>query len=90
MEEWECSRLDPEKPPPPPCPEGLLYIWGYFQMLNKRRTSNGFGLNAITNSEMEAWSRLHRITLSIFEVEALEAIEGFYLRTMQPKAKKAK
>jgi len=46
--------------------------------MNRRRTSSGFGPNPITNSEMQAWAELRGITLTNFEIYALDEIESLY------------
>jgi hypothetical protein len=62
------------------CPDGVDYLWGYFTEIDRRRTSNGFGMNPISYGELEAWTRLTGNTLSSFELEILDVFEEAALR----------
>jgi hypothetical protein len=43
------------------------------------RSSNGFGQNAISYSEIEAWSRLTHTVLDHLEVRAITLLDSAYL-----------
>lgn len=71
---------------PVECEEDIKYLWDYFCSMNARRTSNGFGLNPITEEGVEAWARRRGIRLERFENYALDALEQLFL-SLQGKAK---
>jgi hypothetical protein len=70
----------------PDCPEPLEYVWLWFRALSYRRGSNGWGPNPLGWPEIEAWARMQGVTLTPFEFDCLEALEGAYFRT-RPKPK---
>lgn len=56
--------------------------------MNKRRTSNGFGPNPITDEGVEAWARRRGLRLERFEHDALDLLEALYLNSQpRPKSK---
>ena len=67
------------------CDESVKYLWGYFQDMNLRRTSNGFGYNPITDDGVEAWARRRGYRLEPFENHALDALEVMYLSAQAKK-----
>jgi hypothetical protein len=70
----------------PECPEAARHVWGWFQHLSSRRGSNGFGLNALTYLEVDAWARLRGIRPEPWELEALFLLDALYLVATRPKA----
>ena len=68
--------------------ESVEYLWRYFQDMNVRRTSNGFGPNPITEEGVEAWARRRGIRLVPFENRILDALEVMYLNIQAKAAKK--
>lgn len=40
-----------------------------------RRTGNGYGANAISHSDIDAWCRRNRVDLRPWEYEALDELE---------------
>lgn len=55
----------------PPCPEGLAYLWEWFLDLSRTRQIGDFGVQAITYTELAAWSGLRDYRLAPHEVDAL-------------------
>lgn len=47
----------------------------WFEELSKARTSNGFGVNSFTYTELQAWAVLTRRVPTPFEVEMLMALD---------------
>lgn len=54
--------------------------------IGARRTSNGYLPDAVSNAEVLAWARLHRVRLTTFEMEALDELERIYLAHHAAKA----
>ena len=49
------------------------------------RSANGFGMNLLSYTEIDAWARLTRRVLSAWEVAALKALDVLYLNTQTTK-----
>jgi hypothetical protein len=62
-----------------PLPDAYGYCWQFFSELSRTRTSNGFGQNAISYIEIEAWSRLTSVKLDHLEVRAIVQLDTAYL-----------
>ena len=62
-----------------PMPENYRHCWSWFGELSRTRSSNGFGQNAISYSEIDAWSRLTNIELTPLEVSAIMRLDSAYL-----------
>jgi len=77
---WDMTGVMPEQLEPIEVEDEVLYLWDYFTSMNQRRTSNGFGENPISASEMKAWSELNGIPISTFEVQAIQMLELAYMR----------
>lgn len=63
----------------PPIPHELEHVWGYFCQLNAKRTCGAMSSNPISDEQIMAWERRHRITLSPFEGECIDALDQVYL-----------
>lgn len=66
----------------PKMPRALEHIWAWFCELNSARTSNGFGANPITYSEIAAWSALTLNVPTPWEVSLLKRIDRAFLEEM--------
>lgn len=65
---------------PAECLEEAKYIYeDYFLSMSRRRISGSVGPGALSNAEVQAWARLRGVTLSLFEIEALDRIESLWL-----------
>jgi len=75
-----------------PFPSLVGHIWQWFVELTRTRSSNGFGMNPINYSEIDAWSRLTRRKPTLLEIYALTQIDAAYLeqqhKQSQSKGKK--
>lgn len=60
-------------------PLALEHVWNWFSDLCGARTSNGFGLNPITFSEIAAWAQLTGNAPSSWEVSLLKRLDLAYL-----------
>lgn len=72
-----------------PCPDGLAHVWMMFLDLHRARSSNGFGANPISYSEMFAWSSMNGLAVTPYEIGALRQLDSAWM-TEQEKASKAK
>jgi hypothetical protein len=59
----------------PPFPLALEYIWRIFKRLARRRTSNGFGSNPITWSDIAAFEVHSKFPLKPWEIEIIEDLD---------------
>lgn len=64
----------------PPLPADLRYLWSAFSQLHRTRQA-GMSLCPITHAEIDAWSRLYRVRLDPWEVDALRALDDAFLET---------
>ena len=62
-----------------PMPENYRHCWSWFGELSRTRSSNGFGQNPISYSEIDSWSRLTNIELTPLEVSAIMRLDSAYL-----------
>ena len=61
--------------------------WNFFSELNSSRSSNGFGLNSISYTEIHAWNQLTNSEITEKEVEILRLLDYEYLTIHQKKDK---
>lgn len=62
----------------PPLPPLMETHWKWFSDLHLRRSSNGYGPNPISFTELEAWSRLRGIPLTAFDVDTIMLLDTVY------------
>lgn len=72
----------------PNIPVELEYLWGYFAAMSGKRTMGAMSPNPISDTELLAWQQRHRIVLSPFEGECIDAIDAAYLASNNEKLKK--
>jgi hypothetical protein len=63
----------------PGCPDGALYLWGWFLELNRRRPSGGMGPGSIGHQDIKAWCSLRGIRLAPWELDALDDLEQAWM-----------
>ena len=61
------------------CPAYLSDVWRYFLQLHSKRTSNGFGINAISYSEVLAFCKLKGVYLQPYEVDLIMQLDNVCL-----------
>ncbi|MGX1096512.1 phage tail assembly chaperone [Amorphus sp. MBR-141] len=61
-------------------PAAAERVWSAFWRLDGRRSSNGFGANAISHTDVDRFLARNRINLWPWELEALDAMETVRLR----------
>lgn len=69
-------------------PESFKYIWDYFLRLNQKRTSNGFGVNPLSYTEVKNFFELLQITTDPFEVEVLMLLDNVAMEHFQKESEK--
>ena len=62
----------------PPLPKAVAYLWRIFMRLSNRR-GGGFGAAPITWADIDGFSRLTHCTLTPWEVEVIEELDGVFL-----------
>lgn len=67
---------------PLPFPEGAEYLWGYFQSMSARRSSNGYTVNPLSHQEVQAWAARHGVVLAPWEAQVLDQLEELYMTTI--------
>lgn len=73
----------------PPLPRELTYLWNVFLRLSNRRGSNGFDIDPIGWTEIDAFIRLSGLRLAPWEIALIEMLDDLY-RSQRAKALKAK
>lgn len=63
----------------PPIPTELIYLWNYFQCLNRKRTVGMNAPNPLSDSEILAWQRRNRVVLDPFENDCIDALDQAFL-----------
>ncbi len=75
-------------------PDSMQYVWTWFIDLHNARTSNGFGLNPITYSDMKAYFDLHGIDVADWQVSLIKQLDNVALnafaKQQKEEAEKAK
>ncbi|MGK5020757.1 phage tail assembly chaperone [Janthinobacterium sp. LB2P10] len=62
----------------PPVPHELIHVWQYFLDMNRKRQC-GMSISPLADSEILAWERRNRITLTPFEGECIDALDEVFL-----------
>ena len=62
----------------PRFPMALLYVWQAFNRLSRRRGSNGFGVNPISWSDIDAFVRNSKVALRPWEISLIEDLDDLY------------
>ena len=74
-------------------PEAFAPLWEDFINLNNTRTSNGFGANAISYAEIQAYYKLNQIYVQPWEIQVLRYFDNIVLNVyakQMEKERKAK
>lgn len=71
----------------PELPRDLAYLWRMFARLHRARQSTGMGPGYLTFPDIESYSRLFRVSLTPWEVEAIKAVDAeFMAAQFEPEA----
>lgn len=68
----------------PPLPRDLVYVWQMFSRLRNRAGGNGFGVNPIAFSEIEAFCRLSGTSVTPFELRLIEDLDNLFRKPRKP------
>lgn len=63
----------------PPMPDAAEYLWSWFLDLHRARGSGGMGPSTISYLDIDAWCRLRRIRLAVWELDVLLALDGAWM-----------
>lgn len=64
----------------PPFPIRHAWLWSVFAELSQARTSNGFGLNPISYTDIDAYRRVTSQRLKPWHVRVIRAIDDAFLQ----------
>lgn len=81
--EDEVYALDPVSVPPE-----LTYHYTLFWQLSATCRDTGFSVSRIKPNNMESWCHFHGITLSLWEVNTIEAMDIAYMTIVSSKMKR--
>jgi hypothetical protein len=87
---WEAGGEKPARFDKYHLPELFEQSWQDFLELHNARSSNGFGVNPISYLEIDAWTRLNRITLSLSDIKIIKALDNVFLKQQAKESKKRK
>jgi len=68
-------------------PECFNQVWHWFLQLNSQRTSNGFGLNPITNQDMWFFFQLEGIEPESWELDLIRRFDSVVMNLYAKKQK---
>ena len=75
-------------------PEQLLHVWHWFLQLNSQRTSNGFGVNPITNQDLWFFFQLENVEPQPWELNLIRKFDRvvleIYSKQQEKKSNKSK
>ena len=57
----------------------MVYVWEYFLRLNQKRSSNGFGVNPISYTEIKNYFDLMQIFPDPSEVEVISLLDSVFM-----------
>lgn len=60
-------------------PDSTMHIWGWFIELNNARSSNGFGVNPLSYSEIWSYFNLMQVSPDEWEVKLIKALDNIAL-----------
>ena len=63
----------------PRLPVEVEHVWGYFHQMNTKRTCGAAAPNPLSDEQILAWQRRHRIQLTPFEGECIDALDQVFL-----------
>ena len=69
-------------------PQDMLQVWKFFIDLHNARSSNGFGINPISYSEMYSYFKLIEIQPHDWEIETIKKLDKVALDAFAEQAKK--
>jgi hypothetical protein len=82
------GKLPPEYEDQKELPDYLADIWGYFLQLDNKRTSNGFGVNPITYSDLKSFCDLKGVCLEDYQVDLIMRLDNMRIKHYDEEMKK--
>lgn len=61
-------------------PASMMYQWSYFIALHNKRSSNGFGINPISYTEMQAYFNLIGYRPEEWEIDLISKLDSTVLQ----------
>lgn len=83
---WQLENPDADPLSGPEVPWAGRRVWSIFLELSASRTSSGFGLNPISNVEIESFSRLRREPIRSWEIDMIRTLDTALLKFVSAKA----
>ena len=77
------TGVTPEQLISVPFPETLEFIWRDFLELNDARTSNGYTVNPISFTELDAWNRLMNKQVTAQEISIMKQLDAVFMNHYQ-------
>lgn len=77
-----------QRPQAEPFPHDMQDVWHHYVKLDRRRTSNGWGVNPLSYSDVVAYSQATDSPLDPWEVDAIMAVDDEYMQARAEAAKK--
>lgn len=77
--------VTPDLLKPVPFPQILEFVWCDFLELNDARTSNGYSMNPVSFTELDAWNRLVKKDITAQEISIIKQLDGVFLHHYQQK-----
>lgn len=68
-------------------PDAFRHVWHWFLLLNSQRTSNGFGINPITNQDMWFFFQLEGIEPESWELDLIRRFDSVAMDLFAKKQK---
>lgn len=62
----------------PDLPYELAHVWGYFLQMHSKRTAGAMSMNPLSDAQIIAWQDRHRISLTPFEGECIDALDAVF------------
>lgn len=69
-------------------PDCLSHVWYWFLQLNSQRTSNGFGINPISNQDMWFFFQLEKIEPEAWELDLIRRFDSVVMNKHAERQKK--
>ena len=66
----------------------MHYVWNYFIDLNNSRTSNGFGLNPISYTEIKSYFDLYMLVPAEYEITLIKRLDSIALKCFSKEQEK--
>lgn len=69
---------------PPPFPQALGHVWGWWAELNAARREGAYGIASITHADLYAWAQMTGREPTAHEVDMLLRLDGTYRVAVKP------